>query len=500
MIFEQFRETAYRYRDRLAIIDGQERITYGGLLDRAAAVRAWLEAELHPGPGDIVAVSLHNSWQFVACFFATCELGAIFVPCNPQWREPELRWIAGRLGVRGAITEAPLRQEWDRVGDALPADRILTLERVAEAARPSAAELPRSPSRQSDEAPAVYLVTSGSSGVPKVVPRSHRNLAATVRHVGGALGTGPGQRFLSVVPLFHSNGFHNCLLVPLMSGGSVVIMRQFNPGPCAELIAREQVHALIAVPFVFAMLADRVADPRLLASLRLCVSNSARLPAGIARRWQERIGVRIRQSYGSTETSMVSFDGAGEPRADQPGTFVGAPIPGVDVRIVADDGQGCPDRQVGEILVRSPAMMSGYVAAPDRNREAFRDGFFRTGDLGYIGPDGGLYLTGSLRRGINVAGIKVDPVEIEQVVEALAGVTECRVDAVPSQVLGDVIRARIAVRHDARITRADVIEHCRQRLAEYKLPRVIELLESLPVTASGKVGQAWNAETLSGPP
>src|SRR5262249_60471393 len=177
----------------------------------------------------------------------------------------------------------------------------------------------------------------------------------------------------------------------------------------------------------------------------------------------------------------------GEAPAGLVGTFVGAPLRDVEVKIIADAEHAEPGSHVGEIVVRSAGMMPGYVAAPDWNRQVFRDGFFRTGDLGYIGPDGGLYLTGRLRRGINLAGIKVDPVEIEQVVEALPGVTGCLVDAMPSELVGDVIRAEMAVRDGARITRADVLEQCRRRLAEYKLPRVIEFLPSLPVTASGNV-------------
>src|SRR5262249_50160438 len=105
MISEQFRETASRYRDRVAIVDGGERLRYGDLLDRIAVIRAWIESELDLRPGDVIAASLRNSWQFVACFLASCDLGAIFVPCNPQWREPELRWLVARLGIRGAITE-----------------------------------------------------------------------------------------------------------------------------------------------------------------------------------------------------------------------------------------------------------------------------------------------------------------------------------------------------------------------------------------------------------
>jgi acyl-CoA synthetase (AMP-forming)/AMP-acid ligase II len=131
--------------------------------------------------------------------------------------------------------------------------------------------------------------------------------------------------------------------------------------------------------------------------------------------------------------------------------------------------------------------MTGYVGEPEWNRRVFHDGFFRTGDLGHIDTNGNLYLAGRMGRVMNIAGMKVDPVEIERTLEALAGVSTCHVDAAPSSRVGEVIRARVVIRQDVQITRGDVIEHCRQRLAEYKLPRIIEFVEALPATLAGKM-------------
>ena len=177
-----------------------------------------------------------------------------------------------------------------------------------------------------------------------------------------------------------------------------------------------------------------------------------------------------------SETSVISIDLSETEPPNGAGTFVGTPIPGVEVRSLA-----------GELAVRSETVMPGYVDEPELSQHVFQDGFFRTGDLGYLDPLGNVYLTGRMRRVVNMGGVKVDPVEVEQAVETLSGVTECHVDAVPNGRDGEVIRARILVRQGHQITRRDVIAQCRQRLAEYKLTRIIEFVESLHTTIAGKI-------------
>lgn len=487
MIFELFRDTARQHRDQLAIVDQDQRITYGDLLERVSGMRGWLRNALDPQAGEVIAAFLSNTWQFVASFFAVAELGGVFMPCNPQWRAEELRHFAGRFGFRGVITEPQFRAEWDRLGDVIRPESVLTVD--APASRSDlCVELNPFPSlRRSEDDPAVYLPTSGSTGVPRVVPRTHRNLAAGARNVACALQIGPGRRFLSVIPFFHANGFHNCMLMPLISGATLVLMKQFSPGACAELVHRERVEVLIGSPFLFTLLADSGADPALLSTLRLCFSAGARMPAAIHERWKDRFGLRVRQWYGMSETSVISIDLAEKEPPNGAGAFVGAPIPGVEVRLLAPDGRDLGPCALGELAVRSETVMPGYADEPELNQHVFQNGFFRTGDLGYVDSSGNLYLTGRMRRVVNMGGVKVDPAEVEQAVEALAGVSECHVDAVPNGRDGDVIRARIVVRQGHQITRRDVIEQCRERLAEYKLPRIVEFVESLPTTISGKM-------------
>jgi long-chain acyl-CoA synthetase len=492
MICERFRWAANKYQDSPAIIDDGEEITYGQLLERTGAMRRWLQDTLSPKPGDVLAASLSNTWQFVASFFAISQLGGVFMPCNPQWRAAELRWFARRLSFRGVITAPQFRPEWDGIGDVIRPESVLTVDRTASTGETGATYRVLPPRTQHD--PAVYLPTSGSTGAPRVVPRTHCNLEAGARNVASALGIGPGRRFLSVVPFFHANGFHNCMLMPLISGATLVLLKQFSAATSAKLVHRERVDVLIGSPVLFSILADSGVDPALLSTLRLCFSAGVRMPAAVHERWRDRFGLRVRQWYGMSETSVISIDLDDQEPPVGAGTFVGAPIPGVEVRSLAPDGRDLGRGPLGELAVRSETVMPGYVGEPQLNQHAFHNGFFRTGDLGYVDSSGNLHLTGRMGRVVNVGGVKVDPVEIEQALEALSCVSACRVDGVPNGRAGEVIRARIVLRQGHQITRRDVIEQCRRRLADYKLPRIVEFVETLSTTITGKVPTEWSVD------
>jgi acyl-CoA synthetase (AMP-forming)/AMP-acid ligase II len=449
-IGQRFTEVAKRYSGELAIIDGEHRLTYGRLAEEIDLAAKRMAEAFPIAPGDVIAASLRNGLEFVTSFFAVAQLGGTFLPVNPQWRSQELRDLTQRLNVRCTIPPSP---------ESFRAARVS--ERSA---------LPVAPRFE----PAAYLTTSGSTGVPRIVPRTHRNLLAGAENVAQALNIGPGHRFLSVVPFHHSNGFHNCMIMPLMAGACVVTLQNFSPAACVDLIQREGANVLIGSPFIYSCLADRDFS----SVPELCISAGARMPVGLAQRWRDRFGVRVRQLYGSTETSVISIDqGSEDHAANGAGAFVGSPIPGVEVKRFD---------ATGELAVRSPAVMSGYFGEPELNATVFQDGFFLTGDLGFIDERGELCLTGRSRRVINLGGIKVDPVEVERVVEELPGVEACFVDAGAGGREGEIIRARIVLRSGVEITRAQVVEICRSRLAEYKLPRIIEFLDALPTSVSGK--------------
>lgn len=500
MIPESLRSVVDRHGNRLAMVDGNQRIIYAEFFDRIQAVREWLRDALDPQPG-ILAASLDNSWQFAACFFAAAELGYILMPCNPQWRASELRPLAQRLGFRAAVVEPRLSAEWNQVLDLIPSGRLLNAENTpAGNSAPCASSLPPANAGGLDD-PVLYLPTSGSMGRPRLVPRSHRNLIAIAENVARTLDVRPEWRFLGVIPFHYSNGFHNSMLVPLLNGATVVMMPKFNPRACAELVQREQVDTLFGSPFIYASLLDGVRDRATFVSLKRCFSAGGRLPTGLIERWQARFGVPIRQFYGMTEAGAIAIQCSEPPSEPSAGVCIGPPIHGVEVAVLGTDGKKLAPGEIGEITVRSAAVMAGYAGESDADRGLFQDGFFRTGDLGFMDSRGTLHLTGRIGRVMNIAGVKVDPVEVERAIESLAGVASCHVDAVPNGVGGEVIRARIVARESFQLTRRQIIEHCRQHLADYKFPRVIEFLEATPVTIAGKIPtSAASDDSLPGRP
>jgi acyl-CoA synthetase (AMP-forming)/AMP-acid ligase II len=190
------------------------------------------------------------------------------------------------------------------------------------------------------------------------------------------------------------------------------------------------------------------------------------------------------------EASVISIDCGSEEPTSKSGTFVGSTVSGVEVCVLDESGRRAYDEAIGEIAVRSESVFSGYWGESSSN-EMFCSGFFKTGDIGYLDRVRNLYLMGRARRTINIGGVKVDPREVEQTIEMLSGVSECHVDAVSNASGSEVIRARIAVRSGVQLERRDVIDRCREQLAEYKLPRVIEFVDSLRATISGKMPVHW---------
>lgn len=484
MIGESLRRVALANRDRVAIVDGDQRLTYGDLLERVQGARAWLGSTLNCKPGDVIAAALENSWQFAACLFAVSEMGCILMPCNTEWRAAELIPLAGRLGFRGAIVSPRLIAEWRQVPYELLGAGIVTVAQLPNGSNAGALFSGASP-RPDD--PALYLCTSGSTGAPRLVPRSHHNLIANAENVARALAIGPGRTLLGVVPFHYSNGLNNSLLTPLLSGATVIMMPKFTPGACAERVYREQVDTLLGSPFLFGSLLEGVREPAMLASLQHCFTAGGRIPSGVVERWQDRFGVRIRQFYGMTEAGVMAIEGAAADGPHHAGVRMGKVLRGVEAVVLGHDGVQLGPGEIGELAVRSAAVMQGYLGDPELSRSRFHESYFRTGDLGYVDSAGNLYLTGRIGRVLNIAGVKVDPVEVERAVEMLASVASCHVDTVSNGVGGEVIRARVVPREGFELTRREIIEQCRQQLAEYKFPRVVEFLKDSPANIGGKI-------------
>jgi long-chain acyl-CoA synthetase len=493
MISERLARMTANHGEQAAVVDGPETIAWRDLARRKASFARFLRRRAGVRPGDVVASCLANCWEFIVGSFAAAEIGAIWMPVNPQWRGREVAWLAGRLPISCVVTSTELGEPWLGLGDALPRSRVIPVD-GAEAAGALAGALSGTETDASGgeapwrEQPLIYLLTSGSTGRPRIVPRSHRGMLVGVSNVAAALGVEPGMRFLGVAPFHHATGFGNTILLALLHGAAVVVMRKFHPRMLAEVVGGEKIGVINGSPFIFRSVADSVSDPGAFQSLKICTSAGAAMPPPVTRRCRERLGFEVRQLYGSSEVGTVSI----EARGSGVEGAAGKPLPQVEVRLLRPDGSEAPPGEPGEIVVRSPAMTGGYFDEPELNRQAFVNGFFRTGDQGRFGADGNLFIVGRLKKLINAGGVKVDPGEIEQVLAAMPQVGSCRVTGISGSGQTEVVAAQIAVRAGAALSRASVLEHLRSHLAEYKIPRVIEILDALPEEVSGKTPAPWS--------
>jgi long-chain acyl-CoA synthetase len=488
MLRELFDSVATRQPETLALIDGPVRLSYAELQLRSGRFARYLVEQAGLRPGDHVAVCLPNCWEFVAGFFAVAGIGAVWVPIHPQWRSRELAWLAGRLPLRALITNSLLEPAWREAAVLPPA-----VVRIDDPALQNALFAPAAPLAASPSPPdelAVCLTTSGTTGRPRVVLRTQSIVLNSALNISAGLGVQSGTRILNAVPFHHGGGLVGCMLVSLLSGATAVVLPAFNPAAAEAAVAAERIQIMMGSPFMYSMLLESNATRASFASVQSAFSFGAPMAPETMCRLDQHLGLRVRQAYGTTETGIISIQSSDTP--SQPG-LVGHPLASTVVHILDESGHrlgpGCP----GEIVVGGPGVVAGYFDEPELNRELFRDGFFRPGDLGWLDESGALILCGRSKLVINVGGVKVDPAEIEHVLLELPAVRDCTVYGLSASQQGEIVAATIALRPGCALSRHAVVAHCRLRLAEFKIPRRIELVDAIPVDITGKKPKPWAA-------
>jgi long-chain acyl-CoA synthetase len=466
--------------DRVALVHGDERITYGELREQVDRLAGGLAAR-GLTDGAPVALVLPNVPAFPIAFLAILRAGAVAVPLNPHFKEAELEFHFQECGVRAVITDETGEPACRSVAQRLdPAPELIVDLDALEGGT-----LPAAPGADDD---AVYQYSSGSTGRPKRVPRTHAHLRAEADGYVGVTGLTTEDSIFCTIALFHTYGMGCCLLAAVRSGATLILFDNPNPfvlqrARALAQIERERATVFPGVPFNFRMLAEAPEDADL-SSLRLCYSAAAALPRATFKAFLDRFGVPVRELYGCTEAGCVTVNADPDPR----GTIgsVGTPLDGVELRIVDEDGERLDDGRIGDVLIRSAAMTPGYADADTLNADAFRDGWFRSGDRGRIDEAGRLFLTGRTKRLIDVRGDKVDPVEVEDVLAVHPKVGEVVVVGVSSEVDGEeLVKAVVVPSEDCQ--ERELIRYCRERLADYKVPSRVEFREEMPVGPGGKV-------------
>jgi long-chain acyl-CoA synthetase len=463
------------------LVHGDERLSWSEVRERADRLAQGLAA-LGLGAGDPVALVLSNVPEFAISFFAVARLGGVIVPLNPQFKEAEFDFHFSEAGVKAIVRQGDDGVELARTGDAVP------LERLIEESPPIADDA------GSPDAEAVFQYSSGSTGRPKRVPRTHRQLRVEADSVVATADIGPDDVIFCTIPLFHTYGMGCCLLAGVRAGATIVL-DDSQP----FILKRDQVLDAIeasgttvfpAVPFTFRTLAEAPGSADL-SAIRLAISASTALPRSTFEAFERKFGVAVRQMYGCTEAGAVTLNLDADPGTTA--TSAGRPLQGVELAIVDDEGEELEVGRNGEVVIRSPAMTVGYAGTDDLNRRVFREVGYLSGDRGRLDEEGRLYITGRKKLLIDVKGDKVDPVEVEDVLAVHPKVAEVVVVGVASDVEGEE-RIKAVVVADRPAEERELIRYCRERLADYKVPQLVEFRDEIPRNPAGKVLRKYLVE------
>jgi long-chain acyl-CoA synthetase len=413
-------------------------------------------------PGQRLALAIPNRPDFVVALLGGLAAGVTVAPLDVLLKDEERAAIVADLQP-ALLVESAIGGD-DLVEQMLPG------------------------ARAAEPAPALVLYTSGSTGRPKGSLLSHAALEFANRSwAGPVMGLHEDDVVLAALPLAHSFGLNGALLAPLLAGATVRLVERFVPEAVAAVLDQDGVTVLPAVATMFHRLLEVPAFAGAPA-LRLAVSGAAPCPWDLAQAWRARTRVRIVRGYGMTELFRPLSYLAEDP-ADYP-DCVGRPVPGVAIRVVDDEGGATRPGEVGELLIRSPAAMDGYLGSPEETRAVLRDGWFHTGDLARLTGDGYVAIAGRKRERILRGGYSVFPAEVESVLLAHPAVAEAAVVAVPHPELGEEVAAFVALRPGIPAGPDALIAWCRERLAGFKYPRTVTLVSALPRSATGKVLKA----------
>ena len=482
-------ETSARDRpDKAAIVQGPARISYRELDERAQAVAADL-AGRGIGPGDVVALACPNVPAFPVFYFGVLKAGATVLPVSILLKRDEMAYLLNDSGAKALVchagsAELPLGEVGRAAFGDAPACRHF-IEADAPVAEASFDTVQRGP----DEV-AVVLYTSGTTGRPKGAMLTHSNLLMNAEICVELGEVRPEDVVLVALPLFHVFGQVVQMLAAFRKAATMVLAPRFEPGLCLGLMESEKVTLFSGVPtMLWALLTYPDAEKHdlaaIAASLRQVTVGGASTPVEILRGFEKKFDVTVLEGYGLSETSPgVSFNRRDRER--KVGS-VGLPVWGVEVQVVDPEDNPVPAGDPGEVVVRGHCVMKGYLGRPEETAEALRGGWFHTGDIGRFDEDGYLYIVDRLKEMIIRGGFNVYPREVEELLVTHPEISLAAVVGMPDEQYGEEVKAFVVPAAGASPEPEAIVAWARERLAGYKYPRIVELRESLPLGATGKI-------------
>ena len=462
---------------------GEQTLSYAdcdALVTRATDVLATL-----PIPGRFIGLIAPNRPAFIIGFLAILRAGGRVVPINPRLGPDELRFIAADAHIPLILHTPDLPVPWFA-----STHDVLQGEGVALAATDIPGdEQGQPPSFPGDLAHvAVCIYTSGTTGRPKGALLTHTALLHNVRMCADGLGTRVGEECLvTVLPLFHAFAISACFLHAMCAHSRLLLVEHFQPVEVLRMMERHAATVFLGVPAMYAVLAQIDTAPAI-PCWRLCISGGAPLPLAIAEAFQQRFGLQIHEGDGPTECGPAASVNPVDGRV-KVGT-IGVPLRGVEMKIVGDDLDELPNGAVGEIAVRSPSNFIGYLNQPGPTADTLRDGWVLTGDLGTRDDDGYFSIVDRKKDMLIVGGLNVYSREVEKYIAAHPAVAEVAVVGEPDGMRGEIPVACVVVREGRTLALPDLKAYLRARIAQYKIPRRLHIVEALPRNASGKVLKA----------
>jgi long-chain acyl-CoA synthetase len=515
LLFKALEANAQRFPHRVALEFLGRSLTYLELWREVEAFAKGLQ-EAGLRPGDRVAIMLPNSPQFVIAFYGTLLAGGVGVNVNPMYTPRELRHQLQDAGVQALVILDQLLPRYQEVKAEVPVRLLvrtgiqdylpfpknllypLMLRRKGQAPKalegvPWRAFLKRGrpePVAVDLDDLALLQYTGGTTGLAKGAMLTHRNLSSNALQVRAWI---PDFRegeevVLGAIPFFHVYGMTVAMNLALLGAAKLVLLPRPEIGPIVEAIEKHRVTLFPGVPTLYVAFNNFPGiEKRDLKSVRACISGSAPLPLEVAERFEKLTGAKLVEGYGLTEASPVTHCNPlyGERRLGS----VGLPLPGVDAKVVDEEGKEVPLGEVGELIVKGPNVMKGYWNRPEETQKALKDGWLFTGDLARMDQDGYFYIVDRKKDMIIAGGYNIYPREVEEVLYGHEAVQEAAVVGVPDPYRGETVAAFIVLKeaYRGKVTEKDIEAFCRANLAAYKVPRIIQFRDSLPKSSVGKI-------------
>lgn len=482
---------AQKRRNQLALVFEDRKFTYGELNDLVNQMANYL-LKLGIRKGDRVGIYLPNCWEHVVAHFGILKIGAIVIPFNPMYKAYEIQYMLEDSGAETMITVPELYpyvkevEKSTKLRNVLlsgpPGPGVLSLGDILKEPRTWEHEI----AIDEREDLALLQYTSGTTGRPKGAMLTYHNVLSNVRMNTNLYDYDEHDIQLVVLPLFHSFGIFS-LYYSIYAGGLIILVRRYDAERVLTLIEQFRVTSFNCVPpMLLGFLQVKNPERFTLDSLRNCLCGAAVMPVEVMKKVKDLLHVEVVDGYGCTESYGFILTPYLQSFKYKPGS-IGIPTPVQEVRLVNDRDEEVPVGEVGEIVARGPGVMKGYWNKPEETSEAMRSGWFHTGDLAKRDEDGYYYIVGRKKEMIISAGFNIYPKEIEEVLYQHPKIADAAVIGVPHEYKGETVKAYIILKEGVQATAEEIIEYCRDKLAVFKAPTLVEFRKELPRTASGKV-------------